>query len=274
MQNFQTSLDTIGNNIANSDTTGYKSSRANFADALSDTLQGATASTSTTGGIIPVQLGTGVMTTSVESEFTQGAVNSTGVATDMAISGGGFFYVKDPSTQATYLTRAGDFITDSSGYLTTTGGLRVQGYTDSTLTTVGDIKIDTTGASSSTATLSSYTFDSQGKITVTMSDNSTFVRGQVLLMSVQNPNALVKYGDNLYAGIDQAGPLGGAGSATPASPKTNGLGEIRSKSLEASNVDLAAEFADMITAQRGFQANARVITTSDEMLQDIVGLKR
>jgi flagellar hook protein FlgE len=192
----------------------------------------------------------------------------------MAISGEGYFEVKDPESEAVYLTRAGDFHIDDSGYLVTDGGYRVQGYSDSTLSTTGDIKIDSTGAENASATYSSFSLGTDGKITVTMSDNTTFVRGQVLLMSVTNPNALVNSGGNLYSNIDAAGPLGGAGSATLAASGTNGLGSFRWKSLEASNVDLAGEFANMITAQRGFQANARVITTSDEILQEVVGLKR
>lgn len=164
---------------------------------------------------------------------------------------------------------------DSSGYLVTDKGMRVQGYNDTSLSTVGDIQIDSTGSSNaSTASYSSYSIDAQGKINVNMSDNSQFVRGQVLLMSFQNPQALLKSGNSLYSGIDMAGPLGGAGSAAPAAPGTSGLGKIESGSLESSNVDLTSEFANMITSQRAFQANAKIITTSDEILQEIVGLKR
>ncbi len=275
LQSFQTSLDVIGNNIANSNTTGFKSGRVDFADALSQTLQSPTLASATTSGTAPIQVGSGVQTVAIQNEFGQGTINSTGISSDLAVSGNGFFVVKDPSTTATYVTRAGQFKMDSSGYLVTDKGMRVQGYNDTSLSTVGDIQIDSTGSSNaSTASYSSYSIDAQGKINVNMSDNSQFVRGQVLLMSFQNPQALLKSGNSLYSGIDMAGPLGGAGSAAPAAPGTSGLGMIRSGNLESSNVDLTSEFANMITSQRAFQANAKIITTSDEILQEIVNLKR
>ncbi len=275
LQNFQTSLDVIGNNIANSNTIGFKSGRVDFADTLSQTLQSPTLASATTSGTAPIQVGSGVQTVAIQNVFGEGTMNPTGIPSDLAVHGNGFFVVKDPSTSATYVTRAGQFKTDSSGYLVTDKGMRVQGYNDAALSTIGDIQIDSTGSSNaSTASLASYTIDAQGKINVTMSDNSLFVRGQVLLMSFQNPQALLKSGSSLYSGIDMAGPLGGAGSAAPAAPGTSGLGEIQSGKLESSNVDLTSEFANMITSQRAFQANAKIITTSDEILQEIVGLKR
>ena len=92
-------------------------------------------------------------------------------------------------------------------------------------------------------------------------------------LGVDTLGGLTKEGLNLYSGIAAAGPLGGT-SPTAAAPGTNGLGRIESGALELSNVDLANEFANMITTQRGFQASARIITTSDEMLQELVNLKR
>jgi flagellar hook protein FlgE len=85
---------------------------------------------------------------------------------------------------------------------------------------------------------------------------------------------LVKVGNNLYTGIGAAGPIGGATAPTPAAPGTNGTGNIQAGSLELSNVDLSNEFATLITTERAFQANARLITTSDEMLQELANLKR
>ena len=92
--------------------------------------------------------------------------------------------------------------------------------------------------------------------------------------ALRYPQALLKEGNNLYSGISAAGPLGGAESPTMAAPKSGGLGGIRANALEASNVDLTNEFANLITTQRGFQASARIITTSDEILQEVVNLKR
>lgn len=276
MQNFQTSLDVIGNNIANSNTAAFKSGRADFADALSDTLQSPTQATANSSGTAPVQVGVGVQTVAVQNMFTQGSINPTGVPSDLAVSGNGFFVVKDPTTQQTFVTRDGQFTVDSNGYMVTAKGMRLQGYTDGSLSTIGDVQIDGTGSPSTTTpppSMKDYTIDSQGQINVTMSDGSVFVRGQVLLQSFQNPQALVKEGNNLFSGIALAGPLGGTSPQAQA-PSTNGLGKIQSQALEASNVDLTTEFANMITAERGFQANSRIITTSDEILQDILGMKR
>jgi flagellar hook protein FlgE len=94
------------------------------------------------------------------------------------------------------------------------------------------------------------------------------------MQNFSNPQGLVKVGSNLYSGIGAAGPIGGATTPTAAAAGTNGLGNIQSGALEQSNVDLSSEFSNLITTERGFQANARVITTSDEMLQELVNLKR
>jgi flagellar hook-basal body protein len=145
------------------------------------------------------------------------------------------------------------------------------------LTTIGDIRIDTIGmpaTSDPAATLLSFAIDREGKVNVNLSDSSQFVRGQVLLQNFSDPQGLMKEGNNLYSSIGAAGPLGGATSPTPAAPSTNGLGQIQAGALELSNVDLANEFTALITTQRGYQANARVITTSDELLQELVNLKR
>jgi len=94
------------------------------------------------------------------------------------------------------------------------------------------------------------------------------------MQNFSDPQGLIKEGNNLFSSLGAAGPLGGAASPTPAPPGTNGLGRIQSGALELSNVDLASEFTNLITTQRAYQANARVITTSDEMLQELVNLKR
>jgi flagellar hook protein FlgE len=120
----------------------------------------------------------------------------------------------------------------------------------------------------------SFAIDTEGKVNVNLSDGTQFVRAQILLQNFANPQGLMKEGGNLYSGIGAAGPLGGSASPTPAAPGTNGLGRIQAGALELSNVDLATEFTNLITTQRAYQANARIITTSDEMLQELVNLKR
>jgi flagellar hook protein FlgE len=262
MQQFQQELDVIGNNIANVATTGFKGADVEFADALSQTMQGS-------GATGAMQIGTGVTTSSIANRFTQGAINATGNPTDLAISGNGFFMVRDATTNAEFATRDGNFTVDTSGYLVL-NGMRVQGYSDSSLSTIGDIKIDNTGAPGTPPpAIQSWNFDSKGNIVVTLTDNTTFTRGQVLLQNFQSPQMLVKEGDNLYSGLTGAGPL-----AQLAVPSTNGVGKLEVGALEGSNVDLTTELSNLITTQRAFEANSKVITTSDEVLQTLVNLKR
>ncbi|HWQ90733.1 MAG TPA: flagellar hook-basal body complex protein [Clostridia bacterium] len=263
MQQFQQEMDVIGNNIANVNTTGFKGARVDFADALSQTLQGNGA-----GGL--VQVGNGVTTGTITNQFVQGPISSTGTPTDLAISGEGFFTVCDPVSGEAFATRAGDFHVDGAGYVVTATGMRLQGYSDAGLSSLGDIRLDNTGApGGSTANVKSYTFEPDGKLTLNLADGTTFTRAQVLLQHFRSPQALRKEGNNLFSGLAAAGPL-----STPTAPKTNGVGFLVGSALEMSNVDLADQFSEMITTQRAFQASARVITTSDELLQELVNLKR
>jgi flagellar hook protein FlgE len=330
MQQFQQSMDVIGNNIANVNTTGFKEARIDFSDTFSQTLG------SGSGGVA-MQIGTGVGTSAITNEFIQGAISSTGTNTDLAVSGNGFFIVRDTLSDASYATRDGSFHLDRTGYLVNSAGMRIQGFSDSSLSSRGDIQIDasdvqatriataTTSVASATAAVttaqtavdaaqtaldadptnttlqqdlataqanlttaqgslatanasltaaqnlkvSSFNIDTEGKINVRLSDGTEYIRGQVLLQTFQNPQALTKEGNNLFSGMANAGAL----SQTSA-PGTNGLGTIQSGALEGSNVDLANEFSSMITTQRAFQASARIITTSDEILQELVNLKR
>jgi flagellar hook protein FlgE len=296
IRQFQTTLDTIGNNLANINTIGYKAGRVEFADTLNQTLRAATPDSGTNSGSSSVQVGNGVQVAGISNSFAQGAVNQTGVTTDLAISGDGFFTVQNELTGEYFATRAGDFRTDSNGFLVTNNGFRVQGFnapptaatgiyanTDAT----GDIKLDkgtlpaTLPATAATAGISNINIDSSGKINILLSDGSQYVRGQILLQKFVNPNALLKQGNNLYSGLTSAGPLttpaAGAPFGTTAASNianTNGLGRIDSGSLEISNVDIAREFASLITTQRAFQANAKVVTASDEMLQEVLRVVR
>lgn len=273
LQNFQGRMDVIGNNIANVNTTAFKSARVDFSDAFSQTLR---RPGSGEGKSSALQVGSGVGTDAIRDVYSQGAMSRTGVLTDMAIGGEGYFVVRDTVTDAEYITRNGAFRIDDSGYLVTNSGHRLQGFNSTALNTIGDLQIDLNGlpaTSDPNATMVSWSVSNDGKIGINLSDGTSFVRGQVLLQNVRNPAALVKQGNSLYSGLELAGPIGGA-TPTAAAPGTNGLGKIESGTLELSNVDLANEFSSMITAQRAFQATARVISTSDEMLQELVNLKR
>lgn len=266
MQRAQDRINLIGDNVANVNTTGFKATRMTFEDSFSQTLLAAVAGGSAGGGSPGVQIGTGVSTAATSCLFTQGQMSQTGVSTDLYIAGDGFFIVKDVDGTE-YATRAGDFHVDTAtSYLVTNNGQRVQGYADGALTTRGDIKIDAEGKSS--GAVSRINVQQNGEIFVTLADGTTFRRGQVLLESFRSPQALAKAGSNLYGGLDAAGRLGAA------APKSAGLGSLEAGALELSNVDLANEFANLISTQRSFQANARIVTTSDEMLLEMVNLKR
>ena len=302
IKQFQSSLDNIGNNLANINTVGYKSSRVEFADTLNQTLLTGTpdAGDGSNTGTAPAQVGNGVIVAGVKNLFTQGAVTQTGVSTDLAISGDGFFIVRKPGATATedelFATRAGDFRTDSQGFLVTNGGHRVQGFSDVLAAGVaeypdgsptGDIKIDRPvgGVITSTAGITNVAIDANGKVNITLQDGVQFVRGQILLQNFSNSGALLKSGANLYGNLTGAGPLAiaagaagvvdvGNGKAAGGRPNSAGLGRIDAGALELSNVDISREFANMITTQRAFQANARVVTASDKILQEIVQLVR
>jgi flagellar hook protein FlgE len=285
MQQLQQAMDVIGNNIANVNTTGYKAARVTFEDSFNQTLRAASPGTATSSNTAPVQVGTGVNTSAIQTNFSQGAPSVTGNTgnfdvEDLFISGSGFFVVSDPLNAKQYVSRAGDFRFDEKGYLVTSNNFRVQGYSETAATdtpgtintsVIGDLRLIDPSRSSP---ITNYNIDKQGIINVTLADGSQFVRGQILLQNFQSPQALVKEGNNLYSGLVAAGPLGGA-TPTPAPPgPNNGLGTIKAGALELSNIDLAGEFANLITTQRSFQANAKIITTSDEMLQDTINLKR
>lgn len=280
IRNFQSKLDVIGNNIANSNTLAYKAARTNFADTFSQTLQGGTVA----GGA--VQVGTGMQVASIKNNYGLGGYQETGVESNLYIDGReGFFIVKD-FDGVEHATRAGDFTRDTNGYLVTDDGYRLQGFSDHVLkdaamSTRGDIRIFDDPASRPAgftplrpdAEYAGYAIRPDGRVRIKLDDGTEYDAGQVLLQKFENLNALEKQGKNLYGNLREAGPLGGD-ALTSTVPGTNGTGSIKSKALEMSNVDLANEFADMITTQRGFQANARIITTSDEMLQEVVNLKR
>lgn len=273
IQQFQGSLDVIGNNIANANTTAYKGARTDFADSFSQTLQLSSSGSSGTSGVAGMQVGSGVNTSAVRNLFNQGGLNRTNIQTDLMVSGDGFFMVRDSVSGEQYATRAGNFQLDDSGRLITDQGFRVQGYSDSGLNTIGDIVIDGAGrpaTADANATVVAFSINNEGVVNVRLSDGTEYARGQVLLQGFRAPQALLKEGNNLYSGLSAAGPF----TATPSAPGTNGLGRIQAGALELSNVDLANEFSKLITAQRGFQASARMITTSDEVLQELVNLKR
>jgi flagellar hook protein FlgE len=410
LRSHQAFMDVVGNNIANVNTTGYKTSSVLFEDLLSQQLNGAGAPTTGSGGTNPAQVGLGVRLTGVSVNFAQGATQLTGRSTDFAIQGDGFFAV-DMGGQSEY-TRNGSFSLDGNGNLVTADGGFVKGWqadqngnvsvnastghlkipvgqiispiTTSSLKIGGNlpadaatgtvinaginvfnslgtsiplraeftkianaagavnwqvrvfdsgnnlisgpaaVTFDLNGALTSTAptvtqaqlntiagtsgtwkasgmaldfgsatdpdrlsgagglntaaalsqdgsavgSVIGFSVSEQGLISGTFSNGRSQAIGQIALATFANPNGLLKQGGSLYSESANSGnaQIGVAGQG--------GRGTLSGGTLEMSNVDLAAEFTNLIVAERGFQANSRVITTSDQILQDLVNLKQ
>jgi flagellar hook protein FlgE len=381
LRSHQTMMDVVGNNIANVNTAGFKTSQTVFEDTLSQLLKAAGAPQGGAGGTNPAQVGLGVRVGQVNTNFGQGAAQTTGRSTDLMIQGDGFFVVRNGNENL--YTRAGAFSFDANGRLVTSSGSVVQGWaadgagnvntngptgdirlpmgtvlapTASTTATVGgNLPADTAVGQTLRTSLTTYddhgteialsanytrtaagwdvtltrggvtsgptplTFSADGKtptpasLTVdgvavdmgrltgysgaatlaalgqngapmgslsafTISPDGTLVGvfsngqkqslGQVALANFNNPPGLEKVGGSMYrttvnSGLAQMGTAG-----------DGGRGALATGTLEMSNVDLAQEFTNLIVAQRGFQANSRVITSSDEIVQDLVNLKR
>lgn len=396
LTNHQTRMDVVGNNIANVNTSGYKAGRVTFGDMMSQTLAGASPSQGGRGGTNPKQVGLGVNMATIDNIHNQGALQSTGVMTDLAIQGDGFFILGD-GTQLRY-TRDGSFGLDEGGFLVEpANGLKVQGWTavngvlDTTLpigdllipvaaemtalatsnaqiignldarATVGDtysntfIVYDTLGDSHSIAvtytnagvntwdwqasgtgivlgplvnqgqltfnpdgslntqsgtlsvnttngstsplavapdfasatqladvntvnlfgqdgyppgTLVSFNISNSGMVNGVFDNGIIQTLGQIGLARFTNNGGLMKEGENLW--VESAN----SGVAQIGVANSGARGGMLAGSLEMSNVNLAQEFSEMIITQRGFQANSRIITTSDEILQELINLKR
>lgn len=406
LRNHQTKMDVIGNNIANVNTTGFKSSRVTFKEAFVQLLQGASRPPGNLGGINPIQIGTGMNVGSIDQLFSQGSLESTGQPLDLAIQGDALF-VLNAGLRRVY-TRAGNFQLDAQGHLISpSSGFIVQGINAdalgnfSTSSAIGDIRLalgnkapaqatnsislsgnfdsnaaigathsmnitvyDGTGSPHSlqatftktglgtwdwaascgtaavspagngtvtfnnTGGLASFTYPGGGSaITLTPASGAApfnitinpgtingidglasfanpsnavisgqdgyqagslqgisidtkgvisgyFTNGvsrslaQIALAQFTNPSGLLRSGDNTFVeSANSGGPVVGFAGGTITSSVTPGA-------LEGSNVDISAEFTNMIVAQRGFQANARVISTTDEMLNELVNLRR
>lgn len=258
LRSFQTKLDVIGDNIANVNTVGFKGSRVMFQDVLSQTVAGATGPADDRGGTNPRQIGLGTTIGSIDVLHTPGSWMTTNVPTDLAIEGEGFFVVEDQTGQR-FLTRAGNFYIDADRNLVTSGGLYVVDSNGNNIN-LGGAEFE----------IEKVSIDSAGYITVKFDNGSTGTVGPIALARIENPSGLQKVGNSLYLITDNADPDG----INPVEPGTGGTGLLIPGVLEMSNVDLAAEFTEMIVAQRAFQANSRIITTSDEVLQELVNLKR
>lgn len=254
LKNFQTKLDVIGNNIANVNTFGFKKGRTTFADQISQTMSGATAPGTDRGGVNPKQVGLGSTIASIDTIGTQGSMQSTGRTLDLAISGNGYFQVLDGATN-TYYTRAGNFYLDQDGFIVNNEGLKLKGDSDLQIPPEAQ----------------SFSIGADGNVTYVDQDGKPQPIGTIQLAIFSNPEGLTKAGKNLFRESENSG----VPNQTVAPGDTaNGAGTLQSGFLEMSNVDLSEEFTEMIVAQRAFQSNTKIITTSDEILQELVNLKR
>ncbi|MED4904366.1 flagellar basal body rod protein FlgG [Parageobacillus thermoglucosidasius] len=275
MKNFQVKLDVIGNNIANVNTYGFKKGRTIFKDLVSQQIAGASGPTANRGGVNPKQVGLGMQLAAIDTVHTQGSTQPTGRPLDLAISGDGFFVLgekngstpnPDDLTNLLY-TRSGNFYLDAGDnpnnttnldndfrYIVSADGRYLLGTNNERI-----------GIPKSAQSVS---IGSDGTVSYVDSTGALRSAGKIQLAKFANNEGLEKVGDNLFR------PTASSGVAIIGDVGANGTGTIVSGALEMSNVDLAEEFTEMIVAQRGFQANTRIITTSDEILQELVNLKK
>lgn len=259
VKTFGKSLEVIGDNIANVNTTGFKSARVLNKDAFAETLQKSTTGGDGANSQNAMQVGYGTGVSSITKKFTQGALTTTAGPADLGISGKGFFKVQNLNgDNQTYFTRAGDFRVDDEGFLVTTEGYNVLDVGDQPIKISEDMSI-----------VQSYKIDKDGKILTYISgQNEPTQAGQIQLTAFTNPNALERVGGNLLANT------GDVAGQQPIPANQTVYGEIIQGTLELSNVDLTQEFSDLIVAQRSFQAGSRVITVSDSVMEEVVNLKR
>ena len=264
----QTMLDVTGNNIANANTVGFKASTTVFQDTLSQVMQGAAGAGAGNGGTNPIQVGLGVQVAATRGNFTQGSAQTTGATTDLMIQGDGMF-VLGSGAERVY-TRAGAFTWDEQGNLVSPSGKKVQGYAPGDAGgTLVDVNLDAiAGSLPAGVEMTSYSIGSDGVLRGTFSDDVQRDIAVIAVADFTNPAGLEKVGETAFRATANSGnpELGVAGQGS--------RGDLMGGTLEMSNVDLAAEFTNLILAQRGFQASSRVITTSDQVLEELVNIKR
>jgi flagellar hook protein FlgE len=330
----QRELDVIGNNIANSSTTAFKSQRIRFEDMVSQNLSQAVGGNANTGGVNGEQVGLGVQVAGIDTDTSAGSMQSTSKNLDFAVDGTGYFVVgsgavpsSSPATAGSTgtitansdftitptgvtpnFTRDGSFSLDSQGNLLTSNGLRVYGYqntnapitystdltqpntiTIATANTQGgaDPAIDgtalvplvipdsVTDANGTAQRVQSFSVGNDGLITAVLANGTTAALGQIAMTSFKNEGGLTSVGNNDYvASANSGNPIVRSSNGTTGTDNSKGYGNVLQGMLEMSNVDLAQQFSDMIVASRAFQANGKIITTGDQILQTLINLKQ
>jgi flagellar basal-body rod protein FlgG len=246
----QTNVEVIANNLANMNTTGFKQQRAEFQDLLYQNVSVPGANSSDSGTVLPsgVQIGAGVRTSSVYRVTSQGDLKNTSNPYDIAIQGPGFFRVQQPDGTDAF-TRAGDFGLSPEGQLVTD-----QGYT-----VAPGIAIPTTALS--------VAVNAQGQVSCTLpGQTAPQVVGTLELTRFANEGGLKAVGNNLFLETPSSGsPQSGV-------PGSSGYGTLQQGFLETSNVNSVDEITSLITAQRAYEMNSKVVTAADEMLQETARL--
>jgi flagellar basal-body rod protein FlgG len=248
----QLNLDNIANNLANSSTSGFYGRRLQFSDLVYQNIvmPGAAATQQTTVAA-GLQIGLGTMPRASEVVQTQGNFSSTGNPLDLAIQGLGFFQVTQPDGTIAY-TRAGSFHLDAQGNIVTADGNPLQ----------PSITIP--------ANATTITVGSDGTVSVTEAGQTAAQQvGSIQLAMFPNPGGLNSVGNNLFLATTASGdPIVGAPGAS------EGLGTLQQGMLEQSNVDIVSEFVQLIVAQRAYESNSKVVTSADQMLQDLAQMGR
>lgn len=271
MKANQTRMDVVGNNVANVGTTAFKKSSVRFSDTLSQRVIYASKPGEDVGGVNPGQVGLGVNVAAISKNMLQGSLQRTGISSDLAIDGEGFFVIQigkqaegDGNGDAEAYTRDGAFNVDENGMLVTAEGNYVVGIDEKPIEIHSEIE---------GLRVLSYNISKEGRISYVLEDGSKKELGQALkIATFNNPNGLESQGGNLY--------IVSSNSGEPIYNNADGVDELRQfgsviqGALEMSNVDLSEEFTEMIVTTRAFQASSKVITTSDELLQEIINLKR
>ena len=251
MQAQQINIDTIANNIANVNTTGFKQGRAEFQDLLYQNIRPAgTASSSSTEYPVGLQLGLGTRPVATDRIYRQGDFRQTDNPLDLVIEGKGFFQVRTPSGELAY-TRDGSFHLSQTGAVVTADGNPLEPQ----ITIPADAQEIVIG--------------SDGTVSVTQPGQAQAQQvGSLQIANFQNPSGLNGIGRNLFL------PTASSGTATAGAPGENGLGRLNQGFLEQSNVNVVEEMVNMIVAQRAYEVNSRAVRVADDMLSQINNLVR
>lgn len=244
----ETNLDTISNNLANSNTTGYKRQESQFEDLIYQTVRPAGPGNGV-GAPAGVQLGSGARVVATSRQFSQGAIHQTDNPLDVAIEGAGFLAVNRVNGDVAY-TRAGALRLDSQGRLVNVEGLPLEPAIN--------VPIDSTNV----------VIGADGSVSATQSGQHVPTQlGQIQLVTFPNPAGLQAVGHNLFT------VTGASGDPTVGTPGQNGLGSLMQGSLEQSNVEVVQEMIGLIRTQRAYEVNSKVVQAADEMLRNATQMR-